>query len=274
MRYLETKEEKRSAIISGLIILLLLALFKFVSVINIIDPPQESGIAVNFGNTDVGSGRNIQPKPTKVVPKPKPQPVQEPTPKQPDNVLTQDNTAAPVIESDPKVKEPVKKTEPVKSEPVKEVKKTDPKPDDSVLDVLRNVEGSKPIDGDDNDGEGPGDGPGNKGVLNGDPYANTYYGTPGNGKGGKGFGLSGRGKISGRGVEQDCFETGTVIVEIEVDRQGIVRKATAGKQGTTNKASCLLEAAEKSAKTYRFSAAPKANATQIGFVEVIFQVGQ
>jgi outer membrane biosynthesis protein TonB len=275
MKYFKTKEEKKSFFISAAIILVLLLLFRFVSVINVVDPPQESGIAVNFGNTDVGSGRNIQPKPTKVTPKPQPQPkVEEPAPPQTDNVATQDNTEAPVIKSDPEVKKPAK--EPAKSDPKpkEEVKKPDPKPDKSVLDVIGNVTGSDPKDGENNDGEGPGDGPGNKGQLNGNPYANTYYGTPGNGKGGKGFGLSGRGKVAGRGVEPECFETGTVIVEIEVDRQGVVRKATAGKRGTTNKASCLLDAAEASAKTYRFTPAPDANAIQIGFVEVIFKVGQ
>ncbi len=231
MKYLETKEEKKSFAISVVLILVLLLLFRFVSVINVMDPPQESGIAVNFGNTDVGSGRNIQPEPTKVTPQPQPQPKEQVQTPQTDNVATQETTEAPVIKSDPEVKKPVKEPAKPEPKPKEEVKKPDPKPDKSVMDAIGNVTGSDPVDGENNDGEGPGDGPGNKGKIDGNRYANSYYGTPGNGKGGKGFGLSGRGKVAGRGVEQDCFETGTVIVEIEVDRQGNVRKATAGTKG-------------------------------------------
>ncbi|ARN78976.1 hypothetical protein BST97_13810 [Nonlabens spongiae] len=273
MGYLDTKEQKKSMILSVLLILAVIAVFRFVSVLNIIEPPQESGIAVNFGNTDVGSGNNFQPAPTKVTPPSNPEPV-EPTETSPvDNVQTQENTDAPTIESDPTVTEPVEK--PVKKPEVKKpIEKPKPKPSSSVLDAISNVEGAQEVDGENNDGEGPGDGPGNKGQLNGNPYANTYYGNPGNGQGGKGYGLSGRGKVAGQGVKPDCFETGTVIVEIEVNRQGRVVKATPGKRGSTNTAACLLEAAQQSAKTYKFTPAPEANPIQIGFIEVVFKVGQ
>ena len=273
MAYLETKEQKRAAALSLFLILALIAIFRFVSVLNIIEPPEESGIAVNFGNTDVGSGNNIQPAPTKVTPPSNPEPVEPTDPTPVDNVATQDNTDAPAIDSDPEVTEPVTKPakKPIEKKPEP---KPEPKPSNDVLDALSNVEGADPADGENNDGEGPGDGPGNKGQLNGNPYANTYYGNPGSGQGGKGFGLSGRGKVAGQGVKPDCFETGTVIVEIEVDRQGRVQKATPGKRGSTNTAACLLKAARESAKTYRFTAAPKANAIQIGFIEVVFKVGQ
>lgn len=273
MAYLQTKEQKKSAIISLIIVLALVALFRFVSVLNIMEPPEESGIAVNFGNTDVGSGNNFQPAPTKVAPPSNPEPVEPTDPAPVDNVTTQDNTEAPAIDSDPTVTEPVTKPadKPVETQPEP---KPEPKPSTDVLDVLSNVEGAEAADGELNDGEGPGDGPGNKGDLNGNPYANTYYGNPGNGQGGKGYGLSGRGKVAGKGVKPDCFETGTVIVEIEVDRQGRVRKATPGKQGSTNTEPCLLEAAQQSAKTYKFTAAPRANEIQIGFIEVVFKVGQ
>lgn len=51
-------------------------------------------------------------------------------------------------------------------------------------------------------------------------------------------------------------------------------QAIPGKKGTTNRANCLLVAAKKSAETYTFSAASKAKDIQIGFVEVIFKVGE
>ncbi len=273
MSYLETKEQKIAAGISVSLILVLVLLFKFVSVINVIEPPEEVGIAINFGNTAVGSGPVEPAEATKVTPVSNPVPVEQNTP-QVDNVLTQDNTDAPVINSDPNVTDPVTTpvTEPVVTKPEP---KPDPKPSQSVLDALSNVTGATPVDGADNSGEGPGDGPGNRGDINGDPYANSYYGTPGaTGDSGRGSSLGGRKALSGKGAEPDCFETGTVIVEIHVNKSGKVVQAIPGKKGTTNRASCLLTAAKKSAETYSFSSAADAKDIQIGFVEVIFKVGE
>nr|WP_202963485.1 hypothetical protein [Nonlabens ulvanivorans] len=55
-------------------------------------------------------------------------------------------------------------------------------------------------------------------------------GAPGSGQSGRGAGLGGRIALSGKGAEPDCFETGTVIVEIHVDRTGKVVQAIPGKK--------------------------------------------
>ncbi|MDP5077285.1 MAG: hypothetical protein NWQ19_04280 [Nonlabens sp.] len=264
MAFLDTSEKRKSLIITAILTSVLLLAFTFVTVLTELEPPEEQGIAINFGNTDVGSGPVEPAEATKVSPAKSRSEAQQ---EQLDNVATQDNTDAPTIKSDPKNDNPVKKPAD------KPAKKPDPKPDNSVLDALNSVSGAKPADGTTTQGQGPGDGAGNKGDLNGDPYANSYFGK-GKGTGGKGFGLSGRGKVSGSGAEPDCFESGRVIVEIEVDRNGRVVKATPGKQGSTNTAKCLLDAARKSAMTYKFTAAPDARDIQIGFVEVIFKVGE
>lgn len=271
MSYLKTKEQKKSAIISVLLVVLIILLFRFVSIINVIEAPEDSGIAINFGNTAVGSGPVEPAKTTKVSPLSNPEQVTQPETPQVEDIVTQDNTEAPSVVSDPEVKPTTKPTKPA-TKPVEP--QPDPKPDSSVLDALNSVTGAETVEGQSNTGEGPGDGPGNKGDINGDPYANTYYGAPGSGQGGKGYGLKGRGKVAGRGILPTCDETGKVIVEIEVDRAGNVKKATPGKRGTTNRAECLLIAAKKSAMTYRFSAAPQAKEIQIGFIEVIFKVGE
>ncbi len=264
MAFLDTKEKRKSLLITSLITAALLLAFTFVTVLKELDPPEEQGIAINFGNTAVGSGAVEPAQPTKVTPARATSRAQQ---EQLDNVATQEDTDAPVIKSDPTNDKPVKKPA------EKPAKKPDPKPDSSVLDALNSVSGARPADGTTSQGQGPGDGPGNKGDLNGDPYANAYFGS-GKGTGGKGFGLNGRGKITGKQIEPDCNETGRVIVEIEVDRSGKVVDATPGKQGTTNKAQCLLDAARKSALTFRFTAAPDARPIQIGFVEVIFKLGE
>lgn len=270
MGYLDTKEKRKSFAISAGIMSVLLLFFVFVTVFTVLDPPEESGIAVNFGNTDVGSGPVEPAKPTQVTQESSPSETTPETSSAENIITSEDSDVKPVIESQPTPKPDKPATKPVE----KSVKKPDPKPDSSVLDALNNVTGSKPVTGENNNGEGPGDGPGNKGDINGDPYANTYYGDPGNGQGGKGFGLSGRGKTGGRGIEPTCDETGTVIVQIEVNRSGKVTKATAGVKGTTNRAACLLDAATKSAMTYKFSPAPEARDVQIGFIEIIFKVGE
>lgn len=272
MSYLKTKEQKISAAVSVLLIVMLVLVFRFVSIINVIEPPEEAGIAINFGNTAVGSGPVEPAKPTKVAPESAPEPVTEPDTPEVENIVTQDQTDAPAVVSKPEVKPTPKPNPKPVTKPVEP--KPDPKPDSSVLDALNSVTGAETVDGETSTGQGPGDGPGNKGDINGDPYANTYFGAPGTGQGGKGYGLNGRGKVAGSGVAPDCFETGKVIVEIQVNRSGKVVKATPGKRGTTNRAACLLTAAQQSAMTYKFSAAPKAKDIQIGFVEVIFKVGE
>ena len=64
MKYLETKHERNSAKITALLLLILLLLL-FVVGAPYMDPPEEYGVAVNFGNSNVGSG-DVQPdKPVK-----------------------------------------------------------------------------------------------------------------------------------------------------------------------------------------------------------------
>ena len=59
MKYLETIHERNSAKITTLIVVILLLLL-FVVGHKYMDPPLEYGVAVNFGNSEVGSG-DVQP---------------------------------------------------------------------------------------------------------------------------------------------------------------------------------------------------------------------
>jgi len=128
-------------------------------------------------------------------------------------------------------------------------------------------------DGTDTGSEGDDDTPGDKGQLNGDPYAPSYFGSPGSGNGGVGYGLNGRGRPSKTKVIPDCDEEGKVVVEIHVNQNGNVVKAIPGKRGTTGDI-CLYEAAKKTALTHKWPADSKAPAKQIGFVIVDFSVRQ
>ena len=272
MEFLNTPEKRKSFFITAGIMTVLLLIFGFVTILRELDPPPQGGIAVNLGTMDVGSG-DIQPtQPIKTSPEPQPEPEpQETSPVTESAVTSETSEDVPVMDDQPtENQEPV---EPVKEEPKPE-KKPDPKPSKNVMDALKNATTGPTRDGSEEAGEGPGDGPGDKGNPDGDRFANTYYGDPGAGSGDKGYGLKGRSKIAGRGVAPDCNESGTVVVQIMVDRNGQVIQATPGKRGTTNNAQCLLDAAKKSAETFRFNREPDAPNTQVGFVEVIFKLGE
>ena len=114
---------------------------------------------------------------------------------------------------------------------------------------------------------------GDKGQLDGKTYAPSYFGDPGSGNGGKGYGLNGRGSATYNKVIPDCQEEGRVVVEIHVDRSGKVIKAIPGKRGTTGDA-CLYQAAKETALSHRWKADSKAPATQIGWVKIDFSLGQ
>ena len=115
---------------------------------------------------------------------------------------------------------------------------------------------------------------GDKGQLDGDPYAPSYFGGQGTGSGGVGYGLNGRGRASYQTMKQDCNESGMVIVKIVVNQNGNVIEAVPGVRGTTNTAQCLLEPAKKIALSHKWPADSKAPSRQIGFVSVNFKISQ
>ena len=123
-------------------------------------------------------------------------------------------------------------------------------------------------------GEGPDSQAGDKGQLDGDPYAPSYFGGSGPGKGGVGYGLNGRGRPSKQIFKQDCNEYGLVVVKIVVDQSGRVLSAEPGVKGSTNTDPCLLEPAKKIALSFKWPADPKAPARQMGFVSINFEVSQ
>lgn len=122
--------------------------------------------------------------------------------------------------------------------------------------------------------EGDDDRAGDKGQPNGDPYATSYYGSPGSGNGTGGYGLNGRSLSTKGKVQQDCNEEGRVVVKIVVDRNGKVISATPGVKGTTNNAACLLQPAKATAFKHRWNSDAKAPSQQVGFVVVNFKLGE
>jgi len=247
-----------------------------------IDPPEEYGVDVNFGTNNTGKGNRPLSKPIQAdIPiQAEPQMVEKnpaennKTLEKSEKVLTQDSEEAIAIKkkktAEAKAKAEAERAERLKRE-AEEIKKREDAEKKKKLDNL--IGGVKNSKGNDYGGKGDDNKPGNKGQLNGDPYATSIFGDSGPGKDGVDFGLGGRDKVYSNKFEQDCNEEGLVVVEIRVNRNGKVVKATPGIQGT-NGTSCLFEAAKKTALSFKFTPNQNAPDIQIGYVSVNFALGQ
>lgn len=289
MKILETEHQKKSFAITTTFFILLFLLLLLIKLT--IDPtPDEiegggggGEIAINFGNSEVGSGKNYQ---SKDVSKPIAKSTPIKTVSEVEKVLTQETTEAPVISQSKNLE---KKITP------KPVVKEAPKPSKSTTDALSSLlNGSnKSGDGDDKTG-------GNKGKISGDPNAKGYNGGGGSGTGtgggnGSGTGLgngSGYGNGSGSGTGNGnyqlgnrkalnkpeprylCNEQGVVVVQIAVDQNGKVISAIPGVKGTTNTAKCLLDQAKIAAINTKWQSDDAAPSTQIGKIIYNFKLTQ
>jgi len=283
MKYFETIHERNSAKITALITVILLLLM-FIVGTTYWEPPLEYGVAVNFGTTDVGSG-NVQPtqpiksQPKEVIEEPKIEPskpeISSASNTKSENVLTEENAEAIAIkkqkEAEAKALAEAQRKEQLRKE-AEERKQREEAEKKKKLDAL--IGGVSNSEGTQSGGEGPDSQAGDKGQLNGDPYAPSYFGGSGPGKGGVGYGLNGRGRPSRQIYKQECNEYGLVVVKIEVDRNGSVVSAEPGVRGTTNTHPCLLEPAKKIALSHKWPADSNAPARQLGFVSINFDISQ
>jgi len=276
MAFLDTTYKRKSAILTS-IILALFILSLFIFGMRYYDPPIEYGMTVNFGTTDFGQGK-IQ---TKAIPKTTPiktkvkQNIKELEVKKQstvkEKVLTQDKIDAPVI-----AKKTIKKPKKVitkKKKVVKNKTPPQPKPDKSTTDIL-----SKLINGNKNNanaktGEGTDNKPGNKGKIDGNLNAKSYYGKGGTGSGGN-YRLGNRKPIFTPKPIYDCNEEGRVVVGIEVDNIGKVINANAGIKGSTTSAPCLLRRARTAALKTTWQADASAPNKQIGSIIYNFSLSK
>jgi outer membrane biosynthesis protein TonB len=294
MAFLDTRHKKKSFTLTTLLLSVFLLLLFYIG-LTYLDPPIENGIAVNFGTMDFGSGEvqpkeKVRSKPQRVEPQPMEQvqqvePQEETVQEEPEpveKVLTSNNEESIRIkqqqeakrkadEAAKKAKEEAERVESEKRE-AEEKKRQEQEAKKKNLDAL--IGGIGQSDGTTTGSEGDDDRAGDKGQPDGDPYATSYYGAPGSGSGGGGYGLNGRSLVNSGKVRQECNEEGRVVVRITVDRSGKVIKAEPGVKGTTNTAPCLLDPARKTALSHRWNTDSNAPTQQIGFVVVNFKLGQ
>ncbi len=278
MQFLETTHKRKSAAIT----LVLLLLF-VVGILNFglqyLDPPQEYGVAINFGNPDAGLGTPVEK--TKAAPAPEevPEPVEEVQEILPEEVieeavLTQETAEAPVLKKSEEQLEEKPVVPKEKKEAPKEIPKPKPKPKPSkqTQDLLNNLLDT-PSDTGSSKGEGDTKKSGVKGSLKGDPTATKYYGSTGT-NGDKNYNLAGRDALSKPIEKPNCNEEGIVVVSIEVDTTGKVIRAIPGVKGSTNTAKCLMDPAKAAALKTKWNADPNAPSKQKGTIVYRFTLSE
>lgn len=231
------------------------------------EPRPEQGILINFGTSDVGSGE-VQPdnpgenteaevQETEVTE------TNEATPSDAEQeVLNQDNVETVAV---PEEKE--KTQEEIDAERKAEEERKKQEEFKNKLNQMWNK--SKSGDGSEGDDNEQGD----KGQLDGDKSPGAYSGTPGGGGGGNGdYQLSGRNALKKVKPNYDCQESGRVVVQVKVDRDGNTISASVEMKLTTNMASCLTSRAKQAAMKTKWEAKKDAPDFQVGRIVYNFEL--
>jgi len=276
----DTDHKRKSAALTGAVMGLLVAGLFFFG-ITYLDPPEEFGIALNFGTSDVGQG-NIQPteplraasqEMVKEQQEAVEEKVSQTAPKVAEEVLTQDTEDAYVIKKQLEAKkkaEEVARKERIQREAIakQQAEETEKR---RKLDAL--IGGVSNGNGTATGGQGNDNTAGDKGKITGDPNANVYYGN-GAGGGGGDYQLGNRKPVSRPKPDYICDEEGLVVVSIEVNVSGKVIKATPGIKGSTNTAACLLSQAKEAAMNTTWQPDANAPSKQIGIIKYRFSLSQ
>lgn len=248
MPVLDTQHKRKSATITAVILILfILGIFNFG--MQYLDPPEEYGVAINFGDMNVGSGVSVL-KSQKTTLK---EEVKTPAVTSPlkevtketlgEKIITEETTKEVPIVGKVAEEKPTLVQDVVKKETPKVV--TKPKPSKESLDAL-----NKLLNGNSSDGKSKGEGDaavdGLKGDKDGEPISSKYYGNTGSAAGGN-YNLAGRKVLSTPKKQPDCQEEGVVVVRITVAKNGKVMSAIPGVKGSTNTAPCLLKPAKEAA---------------------------
>ncbi len=299
MSFLDTRHKKKSFTLTTILLSVLLLLLFYIG-LTYMDPPIEKGITVNFGTMEFGMGekqpiKKIISQPAEPVKELEEEVIEEKSAAQPEEVAEEDVTekaTEKVLTREDEESIRIRQQEAAKREAEEAARKAQARAEQLAreqkaaeekarrereakkkkLDEL--MGGLNKSEGEVQGGEGDDTRAGDKGQPDGDPYATSYYGSPGSGSGTGGYGLNGRSLLDSGKVQQECNEEGRVVVKITVDRNGKVINATPGVKGTTNNHPCLLEPARKTAFLHKWNLDSKAPSQQIGFVVVNFKLGE
>ena len=227
-------------------------------------PEIELGLGMEgLGNTDAGgSGKKDKDIATSEQAQPAKAAVSNETP---DEVITDETATEVTVKKNPKKKEKPKHT-------TETPKIEEPKPSTELSSALAALRNRKKHTGEgEGDGNTGGSGTGSQhGVGDGDGTGHGN-GTPGyNGKGG--YDLKGRLLIQRPAHMSDSQEEGIVVVEIIVNEDGKVVKATPGQRGSTTTSSNLYAKARQAALTVKFNPSPEGITEQRGTYTFVFRL--
>ena len=299
MSFLDTRHKKKSFTLTTALLSVLLLLLFYIG-LTYMDPPIENGISVNFGTMEFGMGdqqpkEKIRSEPLDIPEPPNVQEeeVQEVLPEEvQEEVVEKEQPAEKVLTQESEESIKIKQQQEAKRKADAAAKKAKAEADRiarekrEAEELIRKEQEAKKAeldklmgglnksDGSATGSEGDDNKSGDKGQPDGDPYATSYYGSPGSGSGTGGYGLNGRSLVSKGKVQQECNQEGRVVVKIVVDRNGKVISATPGVKGTTNNNPCLLEPAKKTAFMHKWNLDSNAPSQQVGFVVVNFKLGE
>ena len=297
---MQNKGDKIKGIIGTILYhLLVLAALLFFGLTTPLPLPGEEGVEVNLGNSDLGRGAIQQAIPEeisqapgkkeKIVEEKQPEKVVELPPEKPavkkevieEKVIQQQTEEAPaIVKPEEKKKEKIKEEKPVEKvpEPVvnpnalykkkESAEKAVEKEPEPV--VNPNALYKKPTT---SDSKGTNQGitkeAGDQGQVHGTPESINYEGLGGEGKG-ISYSLAGRGAKVIPKPTYTSPEQGRVVVDIWVNRQGIVIRAVDGAKGTNISDLNLRRMAREAALQAKFSEDPNAAELQRGTITYNF----
>lgn len=259
--------------------------------------PEEEGLLINFGVQETGSG-NIEPAagstmPIESAPSNLPQPESESQETQ-EEMLTQEFEESAAVETKKEeVKKPEKSPEEIARE--KQIREEQDRERQAELERQRQAEierqriaeeerqieeinartqkafsGGKNTTETESSGEGESGDPGNQGSTEGSTESGNRGPGGGIGDDGISFNLDGRSPESLPKPDYNSQISGTVVVEVTVDRNGTVTRAVAGKKGSTILDEYLLSVAKEAALKAKFDKKPSAPPLQKGTITYIF----
>ena len=274
MKFFSTPNEKKSAIITSLIGVLLIIIF-FIFGLTFFDPPISYGVEVSFGPlSDEKVIKKVDfESPEASLKKTNPG-TNFSNPELKSKSVVQNKSIVSINDksNNPKTKKKSlekKKLDQNDSLVNKEIENTKPQISELTKKIIENIISSKEIVESNNKSTMDK----NESKIDpGNPYSSTYYNQKGLIGEEIGFGLNGRNLESKGSVKPECNEEGTVVVRITVNKIGNVINAETGVKGITNVHPCLLAAAKKTAFLHKWFPDDKAPDSQIGFVVVNFKL--
>ena len=248
---MKLKKEEKSGILGTIIVNVFIVILLFLLGFHTPLPlPEEEGILVDFGYNETGNGE--------IEPEVKEEQIQEQVniSHSEEEIATQEIDDAPAV-----VVHKDTKTEEKKEDVVEEEKKEERVVNPNVLFPPSNNSNSSKS-------QGEAKGKGNQGDPNGGDSDNYT----GHGQGNSGVSYSLRGRHH-KGLPKPNYtgnEEGKVVVEITVNRNGIVTSATPGVKGTTTSATNLWLAAKKAALKTKFDKSSNSPKIQTGSITYHF----